>query len=76
MFGLGKRRSRFGKFIDQELGYGGQERVREVSKISRETIAKICNNADYIPSGKTMKLLMTAVKKLTGKNVRTDDFWM
>lgn len=75
MFNLGKGRSKFGKFIDKHLGYGGQERVREVSKVSRETVSKACSDNDYLPSGKTMKSLLNAVRKLTGKDVRSDDFW-
>lgn len=75
MFGIGKNRSRFGKFIDDTLGFGGQERIREVSKVSRETVSRVCSNPNYIPSGKSMKALLTAVRKLTGKDVKADDFW-
>lgn len=71
-----KKRSRFGKFIDSQLGFGGQERLRETSKVSRETLRRVCNNDDYIPTGRTMKQLIGAIKKLTGKNVKSDDFWM
>jgi hypothetical protein len=72
----GKRRSKFGKFIDKHLGFGGQERIREESKISRDTLTRVCNNDEYVPSGRTMKTLIAAIKKLTGKNVKSDDFWM
>jgi hypothetical protein len=75
MSGLGKSRSEFGKFIDNHLGYGGQERVREVSRVSRETVSRVCSSNSYIPSGKTMKSLLDAVRKLTGKDVKADDFW-
>lgn len=72
----GKPRSKFGEFIDKQLGYGGQERIREKSRVSRETLRRVCNDDDYIPAGRTMKALIDAVKKLTGKNVKSDDFWM
>ncbi len=72
---LGKKRSKLGRFIDNTLGYGGQERVREVSKLSRDIITKACRNDDYIPSGSTMKALLAAVRKLTGREVKADDFW-
>lgn len=75
MFGIGKSRSNFGKFIDDNLGFGGQERVREVSKVSRDTITRVCSSNDYIPRGNTMKALLQAVRKLTGKEVKADDFW-
>ena len=35
-----------------------------------------CKNRDYIPTGKTMKALVGTVRKLTGKQVKSDDFWM
>jgi hypothetical protein len=75
MFGLGKPRSRFGKFVDKYLGNGGQERIREISRVSRETVSRVCKSDDYVPSGRTMRSLLNAVKKLTGKSVKSDDFW-
>ncbi len=71
---FGKERSRFGEFIDR---HGiKQEKIREISKVSRETVSRVCKNRDYIPAGKTMKALVSAVRKLTGKQVKSDDFWM
>jgi len=71
---FGKERSRFGVFIDR---HGiKQEKIREISKVSRETISRVCKNRDYMPAGKTMKALVDAVRKLTGKQVKSDDFWM
>jgi len=71
---FGKERSRFGEFIDH---HGiKQEKIREISKLSRETISRVCKNRDYIPVGKTMKALVAAARKLTGKQVKSDDFWM
>jgi hypothetical protein len=75
MLNLGKDRSKFGRFIDNHLGYGGQERVRELAKVSRPIITKVCSTNEYIPSGNTMKSLLSAVRKLTGKDVKADDFW-
>lgn len=74
MFGF-KKRSKYGKFVDRHLGYGGQERIREVTKLSRETVSRVCSNPEYTPSGKTMRLLLSALRKLTGKDVKADDFW-
>ncbi|KRE52970.1 hypothetical protein [Paenibacillus sp. Soil522] len=53
-----------------------QEKIREISKVSRETISRVCKNRDYMPAGKTMKALVDAIRKLTGKQVKSDDFWM
>ena len=71
---IGKERSRFGVFIDR---HGiKQEKIREISKVSRETVSRVCKNRDYIPAGKTMKALVATVRMLTGKQVKSDDFWM
>jgi hypothetical protein len=70
--GLGKKRSKFGEFLDKNKIE--QERVREESKLGRDTVSRICNTEDY-PSGRTMKALLDAVRKLTGKDVKQDDFW-
>ncbi len=76
MFGLGKGRTRFGKFIDKHMGYGGQERLAEVSKVSRDTIRKACNDEAYRPSRSIRQTLIFALEKITGKSVKQDDFWM
>jgi hypothetical protein len=73
MFGLGKPRSRYGRFID--LHGIEQERIREVSKVSRSTLTRICSSDDYIPSGTTMKKVLYATRKLTGAKVTQGDFW-
>jgi len=73
---LFKTRSKFGKYIDDHLGYGGQERVREITKISRETLRKVCNYDEYEPTRKIKKALIAALKQLTGKeNIKPEDFW-
>ncbi|KRE35654.1 hypothetical protein ASG81_20670 [Paenibacillus sp. Soil522] len=60
---FGKERSRFGEFIDR---HGiKQEKIREISKVSPETISRVCKDRDYMPAGKTMKALVDAVRKLT-----------
>lgn len=75
MFNLGKKRSKFGKFVDDHIGYGGQERVREVSKVSRDVVRKVCSDANYKPTGSIRTALVAALKELTGKNVKSNDFW-
>lgn len=72
---LGKKRSKFGRFVDSVLGYGGQERIREVTKLSRDIITKACKSDEYKPSNSTIKLLLVALKELTGRDVKADQFW-
>jgi hypothetical protein len=74
VFGWGKPRSKFGKFLDSN-GIQ-QERVREIARLNKDTVSRVCNDDNYLPSGRTMKALIDAVKKITGKNVNSNDFWM
>jgi hypothetical protein len=74
VFGLGKPRSKFGKFLDSN-GIQ-QERVREIARLNKDTVSKVCNDDGYLPSGRTMKALIDAIKTLTGKNVNSNDFWI
>jgi len=73
MGGLGKMRSKFGAYLDRK-GIE-QERIREVSKLGKDTLTRVCSNAEYYPSGTTMRKLILATRKLTGEDVRQDDFW-
>lgn len=70
-----RTRSKFGKFIDEHLGYGGQERIREATGLNRDTITKACNDTEYQPKGGVMKLLLMAARQLTKKDVDKRDFW-
>lgn len=72
----GKNRSKYGRFVDKHLGYGGQEKIAEASGLTRNTISKACNEEEYKPPKSTMKLLIDAAKFLTKQNVKKNDFWM
>jgi hypothetical protein len=72
----GKQRSKFGEFVDKNIGYGGQEKIREISKLTPNTITRACNDQEYKPNKSTMKLLIDAALFLTKKNIKKDDFWM
>lgn len=50
MFGLGKRRSKFGKFLDKN-GISQQDVVRE-SGVNRGTVSRICQGDAFSPSMK------------------------
>ncbi|MYL53321.1 helix-turn-helix domain-containing protein [Pontibacillus yanchengensis] len=72
MFGLGKKRSRFGKFLDK---YGiTQEELSKVSKVNRNTISRIASSNDNEPSFKNAKKIIKALNK-EGYNVDYEDFW-
>lgn len=72
-FGLGKSRSKFGKFIDRkEIS---QIEIEELTGLSRGTISKLCNDADYRPKQSTIAKIKKAMKQL-GEEVSDDYFGM
>ncbi|MED4456193.1 helix-turn-helix transcriptional regulator [Metabacillus fastidiosus] len=72
MWGLGKKRSKVGKFIDRH-GYT-QEELREAAKIGRSTASRICSDPKYSPSFSTIKKVMRAIKKIDPA-AKVDDFF-
>lgn len=73
MFGLGKPRSKFGRFLDKN-GISQQELVNK-SGVNRGTISRLCQGDAFSPSGKNGNKILKALKQLTGKSVDYDDFW-
>lgn len=73
MFGLGKPRSKFGRFLDKnEIT---QQQLVEKSKVNKATISRICQGDAFEPSMKNAKKIIKTLRELTGKNVDYDDFW-
>jgi predicted transcriptional regulator len=72
MWGLGKPRSKIGKFIDKH-GYTIQD-LSKASKVNRNTLGKVYSDKNYIPSPKTMKKLLEAIRKID-PNAKVSDFW-
>lgn len=72
MFGLGKPRSKFGKWIDKKNIK--QEEIRKLTKLSHGTITNLCNDEDYVPKISTWVKVERALKTL-GHKVRHDDFF-
>lgn len=72
MFGIGKRRSKLGKWLDKR-GMS-QEWVRTKSRVNRTTVSKICSDPDYVPSGSTMKKIIKALREID-PYVSADEFW-
>lgn len=73
MFGIGKERTPYGDFLDKNQIK--QERISEESGLHRETVSRACNDKDYSVRKSIKKLLTEAARKLSGKDVRQDDFW-
>jgi hypothetical protein len=72
MFGIGKRRSKLGKWLDQR-GMT-QEWLRSRSRLTRNTISSACSDPDYMPSGSTMQKILKALRQVD-PSVRADKFW-
>lgn len=72
MWGLGKPRSKLGKFLDKH-GYTIQD-LSKVSKVNRNTLGKACSDKDYIPSPKTMQRILKAIRRID-PSVKMSDFW-
>ena len=73
-FGLGKKRSKFGEFLDKHNLT--QQEVADKSGVSKATISRLCqpHHKDG-PTMKNAKKIIKAVCDLTGKSVDYDDFW-
>lgn len=72
MWGIGKKRSKLGKFIDNN-GYT-QEQLREAANIGRSTASRVCNDPDYTPNSITIKKIMKAIRAIDSM-AKADDFF-
>jgi predicted transcriptional regulator len=70
--GLGKRRSKFGSFIDQNSI--SQQMLAEKSGVSKSTISRLCHPAEHQPSMKNGMKIIKALKE-AGYIVDFDNFW-
>jgi transcriptional regulator with XRE-family HTH domain len=71
MFGLGKRRTKFGRWLDRE-GITQLE-IEKKAKLGRATVSRLCNDADYSPKYSTEVKLRRALEKL-GRRLPDDYF--
>jgi putative transcriptional regulator len=71
-WGLGKPRSRFGKWLDKQ-GISQEDLVRK-SGVNKSTISRVCSGDAFMPSMKSAAKIIKALRDL-GKNVDYDDFW-
>jgi predicted transcriptional regulator len=73
MFGLGKRRTKLGKFCDKN-GIS-QMVLSKQSKVSRNAVADLCDGQkDTEPQEATIVKIISALRKL-GYSVKANDFW-
>lgn len=72
MFGLGKKRSRLGKWLD-EKGIS-QEWLTRKSGLGRNTVGYLANDEDAAPNTKTIKKILTTLRTVD-PNVKSSDFW-
>lgn len=72
MFGLGKTRSKFGKWLDKR-GIK-QNEIVENSEVGRSTVSNMCSDPNHKPRYETWVKVEKALKAL-GYNVKRNDFW-
>ena len=72
-FGLGKSRTKLGKWIDQR-GIP-QTELQRLSQLSKGTVSRLCSDKQYAPHSRTANKILAALKKLDA-NVTYEDFWM
>lgn len=72
LFGLGKKRSKLGSWLDAK-GIK-QEWLIKKAKVSKGTATNVCSNDEYMPSGSTIKKIMKALKEIDPR-VKGSDFW-
>ena len=72
MFGLGKKRTKLGKWLDKK-GIS-QEWVSKKSGVSRDTISDLANDKDRLPTTRTIKKIMKAIREIEPKAKSSDFF--
>jgi putative transcriptional regulator len=72
MFGLGKKRSKFGRFLDKNAII--QQELSKESGVNRNSISRLTKSDDNKPSMKNASKIIKTLKK-AGFNVGYDDFW-
>jgi DNA-binding XRE family transcriptional regulator len=72
MFGLGKKKSKFGKFLDQNSIT--QQDLSKQSGVNRNSISRLTQSDDHRPSLKNGQKIIKTLKK-EGYKVDFDDFW-
>lgn len=71
-FGLGKKRSKFGKYLDRHSIT--QQEIADESGVSKSTISRLCDPVNHEPGLQTAKKIIKALKK-HNQNINYSDFW-
>jgi predicted transcriptional regulator len=72
LFGLGKRRSRFGKYLDTHSI--SQQEISMESGVSKSTISRLCQPGENDPTLGVAKKIIKSLKKYDSR-VDYRDFW-
>ena len=72
MFGLGKERTIFGKWVDK---HESQEWVVKNCGVDKNTVSKLCNKKDYKPNRSTQGRIILGLSKNGYSGYVEDDFW-
>lgn len=72
--GLGKPRSRFGEWLD-ENGIK-QQKLSVFSGVSEDTITRVSSDDSYMPSWRTKRNLIRALRTYFDSEVSAEDFWI
>jgi len=73
MYGSGKSRSKFGKFVD--LCGITEEDLGEASGLDQALVSAACNDDNAALPEIAKSALVAALRELSGKNVIAEDFW-
>ncbi|MFC0561459.1 helix-turn-helix domain-containing protein [Halalkalibacter alkalisediminis] len=72
MFGLGKQRTKLGKWLDKR-GIT-QAWLMEKTGLNKNTIGDLTNDKERSPTQKTMKKILKAIREID-PSVKSDEFW-
>jgi predicted transcriptional regulator len=72
VFGLGKKRTKLGKWLDRR-GIS-QSWLMKKTGLNKNTIGDLTGNGDRSPNQRTMKKILQALREVD-PNVKSDDFW-
>jgi hypothetical protein len=72
VFGLGKDRTKLGRWIDRR-GIT-QAWIKEKTGLNKNTVGDLVNDPDRAPTQSTMKKILKALREID-PNVKSDDFW-
>lgn len=72
MTGIGKPRTKLGKWIDAR-GIK-QSWLEDKTGYSKNTLTSLCNNSEYKPNLRTIQAIIKALRQIDS-NVNASDFW-